>query len=408
MVSLGLSEGLKRMGGDVEGMKNGSNRKLFKVLRLSVIIFLIFIILSYAGIYILHNLFDFTSSNAVFYFVKGSDGRIKVTRDLDFDMADNLLFMVDMSGVISKFLEMTAAAKSESMLDVTWDENSGKGEVKDIRPDGTIFSVTFSRFRESDGNTYGLFIGGELPYGDFHRDKEGGTSGIGYMKDKRWYHIWCAANEGFILKDSVFLPKDWIYLGSKVLKMANSEVLIESRHRFPIRNKKLFMKRVFYMKSGWDYVILSITFANRGDKPLSYTYGYGDEPWLGISSYSRGDIGWTRDRIFQHEGYLTPWPKGYAGYWDRGNDAVKEGRGFTNIANFIQWLSITPSEVYFANDFKSVDETRPLSSLDNRLINIAWADQSLQPGESRTYTLAIGMAKPSSSGFPVKPRVELE
>ncbi len=385
------------------------NRKLFKTLRLSLIIFAAFIVFSYVGIYTLYSLFDFTSSNSVFYFVKGSDGRIKITRDLDFDMADNLLFMIDMTWVISKFLEITATAKSEPMLDVTWDENLGKGEVKDFRPDGSIFSVTFSRFREVDGNTYGLFIGGELPYGDTHRDKEGGNSGIGYFKDKKWHHIWCAANEGFVLKDSVFLPKDWIYLGSRVIKMTKSGVLIESRHRFPVRNKKLYMKRIFYMKSGWDYVILNVTFTNKGSVPQIYTYGYGDEPWVGLSSLSRGDIGWTQGKIFLYEGYLKPWPKGYAGYWDYGNDAVKEGRRFTNIANFIQWLSVTPTEVYFANDFKDVNETRPLSSLDNRLINLVWADQNLQPEESKTYTLAIGMAKSSpDTGFPVKPRVELE
>jgi len=385
----------------------GSNRKHIRVFKRALLILCGFFVLSIIGIYVLHNIFDFTSSNSVFYFVKGSDGRIKITRDLDFDMTDNLLFMIDFTCIISKFLEISAVAKSEPILDVTWDEDSGRGEIKDFRPDGSIFSITFSRFREADGKAHGLFIGGDLPHGDFHRDKNGGNSGIGYYKDGRWYHIWCAANEGFVLKDTVFTPKDWIYLGSKVIKMKNSEVIIESRHRFPIKNRHLYMKRVFYMKSGWDYAVLKITFANKGDSPIIYTYGYGDEPWVGLSSYSRGDMGWTENRIFEYEGYVEPWPGGYAGYWDHGNDAVKEGRGFTDIANFIQWLSITPSEVYFSNVFTSVDESRPLSSLDNRLINLVWRDQELQPEESKTYILAIGMAK-TSAGFPVKPAVEIE
>lgn len=394
--------------------KYRDRKKLFRILRLSSVVLFLFIIFSYVGIYTLYNFFDFTSSNAVIYFVKGSDGRIKISRDLDFDMADNLIFMIDMTYFVGKFLEITANAKNESLLDVTWDEDAGRGEVKDFRPDGTILSITFSRFKseenieELNGRTSGLFIGGDLPYGDFHRDKDGGNSGIGYFKDTKWYHIWCAANEGFILKDSVFLPRDWGYLGSKILKNTRSEVLIESRHKFPIRDRRLYMKRMFYMKSGWDYAILSITFTNAGDNPLVYTYGYGDEPWVGISSESRGDIGWTGGKIFRYEGYISPVPKGYAGYWDYGNDVVREGRDFTNIANFIQWLTITPSEVFFANDFRDVDETRPLSSLDNRLINLVWRDQGLQPGESKTYMLAVGMAKGISDGFPVKPKVELE
>ena len=394
--------------------KYRDRKKLFKILRLSSIVLLLFVIFSYVGIYTLYKFFDFTSSNAVIYFVKGSDGKIKITRDLDFDMADNLIFMIDMTYFVGKFLEITANAKNESLLDVTWDEDAGRGEVKDFRPDGTILSITLSRFKSEEsmeglnGRTSGLFIGGDLPYGDFHRDKDGGNSGIGYFKDTKWYHIWCAANEGFILKDSVFLPRDWGYLGSKILKNTRSEVLIESRHKFPIRDRNLYMKRMFYMKSGWDYAILSITFTNAGDNPLIYTYGYGDEPWVGISSQSKGDIGWTREQIFQYEGYVSPVPKGYAGYWDHGNDVVREGRDFTNIANFIQWLTITPSEVFFANDFRDVDETRPLSSLDNRLINLVWRDQGLQPGESKTYMLAVGMAKGFSDGFPVKPKVELE
>ena len=385
-----------------------------RTLRRAIVILLLFVVFSYAAIYALHNFFDFTSSNAVLYFIKGSDGRIKIKRDLDYDMADRLVFMFDMTCFISKFLEITATARSESMLDVTWDDTLGKGEVKDFRPDGTIFSITFSRFKildgmeGLDGRTSGLFIGGDLPYGDVHRDKEGGNSGIGYFRDNRWYHIWCAANEGFILKDSVFLPKDWIYLGSRVLKLTNSEVIIESSHRFPLRSRNIVMKRIFYMKSGWDYLLLNVSFANNGQTPLVYTYGYGDEPWVGLSSSSRGNIGWTDGRIFEYEGYLAPWPKGYAGYWDYGNDAVREGRGYTNMANFIQWLSITPTEVYFANDFRYVDENRPLSSLDNRLINLVWSDQVLRPGEAKTYSFAIGMAHTTPDGTPLKPKVGSE
>lgn len=383
-------------------------KKALKTLLLSVAVFAAFLVLSLIGIVILHSLFDFTSSNAVFYFVEGPDGRIRVTRDLDISMADDLLFMIDATGIISKFLELSATARSEPMLDVTWDETLGNGVIKDFRPDGSIFSITFSRFREPDGNAYGLFIGGDLPYGDFHRDKDGGNSGIGYMKDGRWYHIWCAANEGFILRDSVFLPKDWGYLGSKVLKNSSSEVLIESRHRFPVRNKELYMKRRVLMKSGWDYMILSVQFANLGESPIAFTYGYGDEPWVGINSLSRGDIGWTEGRVYKYEGYVPPVPRGYAGYWDHGNDEVREDRNFTDMANFIQWLTISPTEVFFANDFSDVDGMRPLSSLDNRIINLVWRDQNLLPGESKTYMMAIGMALPSPSGFPVKPKVELE
>lgn len=396
----------KSLKADEEGDVRGG--RVFRTLKLGAVVCLILIVFSYVGIYVLYSLFDFTSSNAVVYFVKGSDGRIEATRDLDFDSSDKMIFMLDLTSVVSMFMGLTANAVGEPMLDVTWDENIGKGEIKDFRPDGSIFSVTFSRFKEKDGRSYGLFIGGDLPYGDFDRDKERRNSGMGYYKDKNWYHVWCAANEGFVLKpeEDIFLSKDWIYLGSRVIKRTRSEVLIESRHRLPIRDRNLYMKRKLQMRSGWDYVVLSVTFANKGDSPIKYTYGYGDEPWVGLFFDSRGDVGWSEGMVLQNEGYITPWPKGYAGYWDHGNDAINEGRGFSDVANFIQWLSVSPSDVYFSNDLRKVDEKRPLDSFDNRSINLVWNDQILQPGETKTYTLAIGMAKSGNNGFPVKPKVE--
>ena len=53
-----------------------------------------------------------------------------------------------------------------------------------------------------------------------------------------------------------------------------------------------------------------------------------------------------------------------------------------------------------------VDRRIPLKSETNRIINLVWRDQKIRPHETKTYTLAIGLAEQSPTGFPVKPVVE--
>jgi hypothetical protein len=63
----------------------------------------------------------------------------------------------------------------------------------------------------------------------------------------------------------------------------------------------------------------------------------------------------------------------------------------------------------FSNSLeKCCDEKLPLSSDEVRIVSVMWHDQMLMPGESRTYTLAVGMAAlDPDTGMPAKPATSI-
>lgn len=365
------------------------NRKKFLIAFL-----LSFTVIIAGGTYVL----SIPSAITTIYLVRGVDGSLHVKRDLKITDSDKLLFMVDLSGVFSHVDRSTAFARNKPVLELSWDENEGEGTVKDFRPDGTAISVAFSRNTELDGSSpKGLFVGGDLPFADSFRSARMNTSGVGYYDGKDWYHIWCTGNEGFSLSGSnnTVNPTMWEYKGTKVLKQSEDEIIIESHHLKTIDGIPVAMTRRATFGAGRDYFVLNVMFTNNGGKPISFGYSYGDEPWIGSFGGSRGDVGWYEGGLVKTEAAISPQKYRYAGYWDFGNELAGEKHDYTGYANFIEWnAASTPSYVYFSNSFEHCcGQSKPLDSEDNRVIELLWLNQPLQPGASRNYTLAIGMAR---------------
>lgn len=372
--------------------------KALKVAGLSVVLIAVAVSVAAA---ILCIAFGVTSSNAVLYVIRDDGGAVSLTNDLSFDDADSLVFMLDASCLFS-FLEKAASAAVQSpVLELTWNAGDGKGVVKDVRPDGKEFIVLLSRYRES-GVPHGVFIGGDLPYGDIDRLREDdrNNSGISFYDGKKWYHIWCNLNEAISIEglDEQIRPWDWEYLGSGVLKLSFSEVIIQSTHTLSRQRNdsapvSMLMTRTLHKRAGEDSVILKVEYRNTGNVPVIYAFALGDEPWIGnFEDYSSGDVGWAHGRIIDRQGYVLPSKDFIAGFVDIGNRIAGEGHHYTGYANFIEWSPNPPNIVYFSNNFGKIDEGKPLDSSTNRVINLLWLNQKLEPGKERAYTVTLGMA----------------
>lgn len=366
-------------------------------------------------LFLFRDILNVTSSNSVLYFIRDHNGFFSVSRDLSIENAGQLIFMLDANCLLSWLIQGESVARSKPVLDVTWDDRSGRGSIKQYRPDGTKLVVSFSRFDDGKDNGGGLFIGGDLAYGDYDRSPDGATSGMAYFDGSRWNHIWCAANEGFTPMSDIsgrrkaFDPREWKYLSGRVLKKTTDEIIIESRHLLDAGRNRIAMKRLVSMKAGDDYLTLAIEFRNAGEQMLEYLFDYGDEPWVGRFNNSLGDIGWTERGPVKFEGFISPHENRFAGFWDYGNDAAGEPHEFTGYANYIRWASVHPTVVYFSNDFAICTEGKPLDSQNSRVINLAWMNQKLYPDESRRYTLVIGMAAINElTGLPISPEAGLD
>jgi|Deesub1362A_J573_1020465.scaffolds.fasta_scaffold00073_67 hypothetical protein len=365
-----------------------------------------------ASVFISHEVFNFTSSNSALYFLHGKFGGIEIKRDLLIEDAHRLIFTLDANCVFNWLMKGLAIARQKPLLELTWNTKEGTGGIKQFRADGTMLVLSFSRSRDSDGRPKGLFLGGDLPYGDISRAESQDTSGFGYYDGEDWYHIWCASNEAFKLsgKKRTVVPSTWRFLKSRVLKNTKEEVILESEHEVELNGNKINMKRFVSFKAGEDYFLLRVRFTNLGTKPITYGYAWGDEPWVGHYGASKGDVGWYDDGLIQNEMLLSPVRHKYAGYWDYGNEAAGEDHNFSGYANFVEWLYPTPSLVFFSNSIENCcSETTPLASEQNRVINIVWLNQLLLPGESRDHILAIGMATVDpKTGMPKKPKVSFD
>jgi hypothetical protein len=172
----------------------------------------------------------------------------------------------------------------------------------------------------------------------------------------------------------------------------------------------LLIDRHVHFRAGESYFILTINIRNIGNSPVSYDYLYGDDPWLGNYGTSGGNVGWSGDGFYYFVGRLNTKKYNYAGYFDYGNGVIGQLHGYTRTANFIEWFGDTEPFVYFSNGPFDIpplnDERIPLSS-NARFIGLNW-EQTLQPDQSVTHTLAIGMAGiDPKTGFPVKPKIDL-
>jgi hypothetical protein len=361
--------------------------------------------------------FNFTGHLEGIFLLKGKDRYLLELKD-DLYLGDGsrliLSFDPDAIEFLLRLRHRLTHKPGEVCLDYAWHGRDGSGYVRNYLPGGRQLVTFFSRFTDDSGAySRGLFVGGGLP-GDVKGDDSLRLSetGMAYFDGKRWYHIWCNANEGLAsgttMKDVV--PSTWRFLGSKVINEGHDRLAITSSHVAVVDGVPLRVDRFAYFTAGEPYFILTINIKNTGDRPVSYVYCYGDEPWLGEFGSSKGNVGWVKDQVIDYAQWVDNYRYSYAGLYDYGNDAIGEGHNFAKVANFIEWLGDNVPMVYFSNgpaDFPRLGGGKvPLAS-NTRFIGLQWGPQELKPGQSERYALAIGMAGYNpKTDLPVKPRIK--
>lgn len=326
-----------------------------------------------------------------------------MTPEKELAFADELFFLVGDIPPFNYLLEGIASAAGTPLIQVRYDVDSGRGYVIEQRDTGERFMVNFSLFSGDGLEPKGLFVGG-APKGMTEN-----SSGVSYYDGNKWRHLWCTANEGIAPsggKEVLTVPS-WKYISGRIIRTAFGGVTLISEHEVLISGQPLRITRTAAINSGENYFTLAVTMTNIGTSAVSFDYAYGDEPWVGEFGSSSGDIGWHSGGLVKYETRL-PLDASYAGFIDYGNDLIGEPHVFDNTAGFIEWHP-PATEAYFSNDFHRVEPTIPLSDRENRVLNIVWKNQSLEPGQSRTYRFAIGMARFNEiSGLPEKPLTGLK
>ena len=353
------------------------------------------------------------------FLLKGEDGAAyEVKDDLYLGEGHRYIAGIDLERVkeyLNTWLEAHANRPEKPYLYYEWNANKGTGFIRNYLPGGKQLLTTFSRFIDDGGKeASGLFVGGGLPANvEEDNSVKLNETGMAYYDGKRWFHIWCNVNEAIThSRSEVIFPSSWKYLGSRVLHHNTDDVIIESDHEIIVDGVPLRMNRTAHFRAGETYFVLSIRISNTGNRPTTYYYVYGDEPWLGNYGKSGGNVGWAADGLYQYKGWLNTNKLHYAGLYDFGNDAIGEGHDFTLAANFIAWFGNVTPLVWFSNgpmDFpESNEKPTPLSS-NARFIGIQWGPRTLQPGQSEEYSLAIGKAwRDPKTVLPVMPAIDLK
>lgn len=294
-------------------------------------------------------------------------------------------------------------------LHVEWNPKDGSGFVSSYFANGTGLVTYLGRYLDGDEEVHGLFVGGGLPETvETNVAYNMNNSGMTYYDGKRWYHIWCSVNEGILdeVSGKSFTPSKWEYLGSKVEKRGERNVIITSSHRLAINDVPLKIDRKMSFTAGEPYLNLDIKLTNAGGIPVSFSYLYGDEPWVGYYGTSLGDVGWTADGIIDYETFIDTSKHSYMGMADLGNRLIRERPVYTNLANFIEWTpAARPDRAFFVNDQNKMPEKGKLIPMESneRFLGLAWKC-FLPPKGSKTIRLAIGMAPYNpASGKPQKP-----
>jgi hypothetical protein len=359
--------------------------------------------------------FTITGGYEGLFLLRGQRGALFELKD-DLYLGEGNRYIIGFNFVRTKqFLYRVFKAKTlkEPYLYFEWNENRGDGYIRNYLGDGKQLLTCFSRFIDETGGTpEGLFVGGGLPASVIDDSSvKMNETGMAYYDGKRWFHIWCNVNEIlFNSEGQPLLPSGWKYLGSRILHHEEKEIVLESSHEVMIGDIPLRIDRHAYFRAGDPYFVLSISMTNTGNRPATYIYLYGDEPWLGNYGTSGGNIGWSAEGLYNFANPVNTSKTNYAGLFDYGNDAIGEGHHFTMTANFIEWFGKVEPYVYFSNGPYDADSSLssnkriPLAG-DARFIAVQWGPRTLQPGTSEIYTMAIGMA--GLNGLPVKPRVNL-
>jgi hypothetical protein len=352
-----------------------------------------------------------------FFVLEGDKGYwLELTDDIYPETANRLLWGKS-TRLFSSAERSSCGAGSSPCLEFEWNERTGHGYVMSVYPDGSKLLFNLGRFIDDSGKVpSGIFIGGGLPPSDpDYQHLNRNETGMAYFDGTRWYHIWCNVNEGLSSVRQPYLmsyPSDWTFRGSKVLENDGRHLSLQSRHDFRLDNVPCTLDRYLFYTAGAPYVVLVTEITNRGEFPLSLRYTYSDEPWLGNFGSARGNVGWLKDGIVLTERIIDTSRNTFAGMFDYGNELAGEDHDYTWKANFIEWdRKSRPDKAYFSNimgGLANYRQSAPLSSPKNRIIGLIWGPLTIPPGQSFTFTLAIGMAgNDPATGFPVKPETDL-
>ncbi len=361
--------------------------------------------------------FDIAGHFEGFYLVKEKTGRKYEFMDhLFVGREKQVVFAVDLSNNYFKFTRRLLPKHNENFnhLHCDWNPKDGNGMVSSYFADGTALVTYLGRYLDNDKEVHGLFVGGGLPETiESNVNYNMNNSGMTYFDGRRWYHIWCSVNEGIgsAISDTTLTPTKWEFLGSHVDKRSSENVIISSSHKAVIDQIPVRIDRKIHFSSGNPYFNLEIRITNIGTSPLSYSYLYGDEPWVGYYGTSLGDTGWVKDRIVNYEEMIDASKYSYVGIADIGNRVIGEQPVYTNLANFIEWFGPErPMFAYFTNDMNRLPgagKKIPLES-NERFVGLIW-QRMLAPLESSTIKIAVGMARFNpKTGIPEKPATRWE
>jgi len=376
--------------------------------------FLIFLAITNAALFIVLLLtvrFNITGHFEGFFLLRDkSSGKYEFADHLYVGEGSRLVYGVNLTTLQYQFINSFLPAHKETTvhLHCDWNPHDGSGMVSNHLADGTRLVTYFGRYLDDDEEVHGLFVGGGLPETVSQSSNYNlNRSGMTYNYGQRWYHIWCSVNEGIGTVDGkvMLTPSHWKFLGSRVVRRSDREVVLSSSHSVVIDNLPVRIDRRVSFTAGETWFNLEITITNVGNEALTYRYAYGDEPWVGYYGTALGDVGWVQDRLVNFEELLDGARYSHAGMVDSGNRVIGERPVYTNLANFIEWFGDEQPLVYFANKGGQppLPGTRvPLES-NERYIALEWA-RALPPGESAVIRLAIGMAMfDPRAGVPVKP-----
>jgi len=363
---------------------------------------------------------DITGDWEGFYLLAGPGWRMTITDDLFPEDAKHLLGSLTFTWLKKAQIASSCDAYTGSCMNIQWNEKQGRGYVKNIFPDGSKLLINLSRFKNEEGElSSGIFVGGGLPASDpDFRLTNNDETGMTFFNSKRWNHIWCNVNEAICPASDTSnpsYPQQWQFLGSRVLENRSDTIVIASKHRFSVDSIPIKIDKFFFYDAGDKYFILVTLFTNAGNKPATFYYFYGDEPWVGHFGSSKGNIGWLNGSLVKIEKEIDTRVNSYAGLFDYGNDLVGERHNYTQIANFIEWdKSSRPDMVYYSNRAGAFSPEVgkgaevPLSSDSCRFLGLQWGPRTLQPQQVLSITLAIGMADNNpQTGFPIKPVTSL-
>ena len=328
------------------------------------------------------------------YLLKRASGRPFEIKD-DLKLGDGPRVL---AGVSFTWLhERLHAANRLPRLDLDWDAGQGSGIVKSFLADGREVRTFFGRYLDDEKRTpRGLFVGGALP--EVAAANAQNQSGVALHDARGWHHIWCSVNEGLLdaATNRISFPGAWTFLGSRVLIDTPDRVVIESEHEIVLADGSLRVERFAAFRSGRTFFRLGINLINLGDEPVKISYAYGDEPWVGEFGSADGNVGWVERGLVPFVSGIDPRIERYAGILDQ-----KSG-----LADFIGWQGASPPDiVYFGNHSGTplpAEVGAPLTS-NEVFIGLEWRDRTIEPGDTLTLRLSIGLAASHPDGSPTAP-----